>query len=252
MSEHLHRDAGECRLDGAAAAHRAAAAARAAARRRARCRPATGAPVLTNPTPAGVPGPPIGSPGGVPPTNPPVPAGTSPVPGLIPSATPPQTPPAGTQALPGAPGVPPPAGTQPVAGTTPPARDLPAGTPAPPAGAPPAPSTAAQIIVTPPGEFRVAGGPYTVPISVNNASRISVITLSVTYNPAVLRVRTVSDGTFMRQGGVTASFAPRPDRTPDASTSRSHAAATRRAPRARACSPRCCSTPSRPGRARLR
>jgi hypothetical protein len=75
----------------------------------------------------------------------------------------------------------------------------------------PAPSTAAQIIVTPPGEFRVAGGPYTVPISINNASRISVITLSVTYNPAVLRVRTVTDGTFMRQGGVTASFAPRPD-----------------------------------------
>jgi hypothetical protein len=33
----------------------------------------------------------------------------------------------------------------------------------------------------------------------------------VSYNPAVLRVRTVQDGTFMRQGGVTASFAPRPD-----------------------------------------
>jgi hypothetical protein len=66
--------------------------------------------------------------------------------------------------------------------------------------------------VTPPGtEFRVAGGPYTVPISINNASRVSVITLSVTYNPAVLRVRTVQDGTFMRQGGVTASFTPRPD-----------------------------------------
>jgi hypothetical protein len=74
------------------------------------------------------------------------------------------------------------------------------------------PSTATQIIVTPPGtEFRVAGGPYTVPISINNASRISVITLSVTYNPAVLRVRTAQDGTFMRQGGVTASFVPRPE-----------------------------------------
>ena len=29
-------------------------------------------------------------------------------------------------------------------------------------------------------EFRVAGGPYTVPISINNASRISVLTLTVT------------------------------------------------------------------------
>jgi hypothetical protein len=50
-----------------------------------------------------------------------------------------------------------------------------------------------------------------VPLSINNAVRVSVITLSVTYNPAVLRVRTVTDGTFMRQGGVTASFTPRPD-----------------------------------------
>jgi hypothetical protein len=95
---------------------------------------------------------------------------------------------------------------------TPPVRDLPPAPATPPTDAPPASSTAAQIIVTPPGtEFRVAGGPYTAPISINNATRISVITLSITYNPAVLRVRTVQDGTFMRQGGVTASFAPRQD-----------------------------------------
>jgi len=42
-------------------------------------------------------------------------------------------------------------------------------------------------------------------------SRLSAITLTVTYNPAVLRVRTVLDGTFMRQGGVAASFTPRID-----------------------------------------
>ena len=57
--------------------------------------------------------------------------------------------------------------------------------------------------MTPPGtEFRIAGGPYTVPVSINNASRVSVITLTVTFNPNVLRVRTVQDGTFMRQGSV--------------------------------------------------
>jgi hypothetical protein len=33
----------------------------------------------------------------------------------------------------------------------------------------------------------------------------------VSYNPAILRVRTVTDGTFMRQGGITASFTPRID-----------------------------------------
>ncbi len=57
----------------------------------------------------------------------------------------------------------------------------------------------------------MAGGPYTVPVSINNASRVSTLTLTVTFNPNVLRVRTVQDGTFMRQGGVTTSFTPRID-----------------------------------------
>jgi hypothetical protein len=68
------------------------------------------------------------------------------------------------------------------------------------------------VIITPPGtEFRVAGGPYTVPLSINNGSRLSVMTLTVTFSPNTLRVRTVQDGTFMRQGGVTATFTPRID-----------------------------------------
>jgi hypothetical protein len=50
-----------------------------------------------------------------------------------------------------------------------------------------------------------------VPISINNASRLSAITVTVSYNPAILRVRTVQDGSFMRQGGITASFTPRID-----------------------------------------
>ena len=69
----------------------------------------------------------------------------------------------------------------------------------------------AQITITAPQEFRTAGGPYTVPLAVSNASRLSMITLTVTFNPAVLRVRNVQEGTFMRQGGVTANFTPRID-----------------------------------------
>ncbi len=57
----------------------------------------------------------------------------------------------------------------------------------------------------------MASGPSTVPLSVNNASRLSTMTLTVTFNPNVLRVRTVQEGTFMRQGGVTATFTPRID-----------------------------------------
>jgi hypothetical protein len=48
-------------------------------------------------------------------------------------------------------------------------------------------------------------------VSINNAQRLSVITLTITYNPAILRVRTATDGTFLRQGGVTANFTQRKD-----------------------------------------
>jgi general secretion pathway protein D len=139
-----------------------------------------------------------------PPAGTPVPAtGVPPPVPNVPPATPttPAAPPVGQ--------LPPPAG-QPVGapGAVPPARDpavAPAGAPAIPA----APS--AQITVTAPQEFRTAGGPYTVPLAIANASRLSMITLTVTFNPAVLRVRNVQEGTFMRQGGVTANFTPRID-----------------------------------------
>ena len=66
----------------------------------------------------------------------------------------------------------------------------------------------AQVIVTPPGTtFRVGGGPYTVPVSVVNAARLSTVTLTVTFDAALLRVRSVQEGSFMRQGGVTVAFA---------------------------------------------
>ena len=68
----LHRDAGQRRPHRTAAAHRAAA--RGAAGRR-----AGDADRCGRHAPAGVPGPPVGSPAGVPPTNPPAPAGTQPI-----------------------------------------------------------------------------------------------------------------------------------------------------------------------------
>jgi general secretion pathway protein D len=164
--------------------------------------PAAGGQVATPPSipgapPGGVPGPPAAAAPGVPTGQQPVPPGTSPVPAPIgpvterPTFPPPPPPPAGV--------------TPPVE----PVRDP--NQPVPPTPASPS-ATPAQIIVTPPGnEFRVAGGPYTVPVSVNNASRLSTLTLTITYNPAVLRVRNVQEGTFMRQGNVTATFAPRID-----------------------------------------
>jgi general secretion pathway protein D len=68
---------------------------------------------------------------------------------------------------------------------------------------------AAQVSVTAPaGEVRVAAGPYMVPIYVSNVSRASTVTLTVNYNPAVLRMRTVQEGSFLRQGGLNVVFTP--------------------------------------------
>jgi type II secretory pathway component GspD/PulD (secretin) len=70
----------------------------------------------------------------------------------------------------------------------------------------------AQISVTAPaGEVRVAAGPYMVPIYANSVSRASTVTLTVTYNPAVLRMRTVQEGSFMRQAGTNVVFTPNTD-----------------------------------------
>jgi hypothetical protein len=52
----------------------------------------------------------------------------------------------------------------------------------------------------------MGGGPYTVPISIANAARISTIALTFTFDPALLSVRTVQEGSFMRAGGVNAQF----------------------------------------------
>jgi hypothetical protein len=65
----------------------------------------------------------------------------------------------------------------------------------------------AQVLISPPGTaFRIGQGPYTVPLSVVNAARLSTLTLTLTFNPALLRVRSVQEGSFMRSGGITATF----------------------------------------------
>jgi type II secretory pathway component GspD/PulD (secretin) len=88
-------------------------------------------------------------------------------------------------------------------GTTPQGAAAGAPPPAPAAVAP----AGAQVIVTPPGgDFRVGGGPYTVAISATNASRLSGLSLTLTFNPAALRVRAVQEGSFMRAGGAQATF----------------------------------------------
>ena len=57
----------------------------------------------------------------------------------------------------------------------------------------------------------MGGGPYTVPVSMTNATRVSNVTITITFNPAALRVRSVQEGSFLRQGGVNATFTQQVD-----------------------------------------
>jgi general secretion pathway protein D len=122
-----------------------------------------------------------------------IPPGSSPIPGMVmPPPAPPVTPPSNVQ-------VPPPL-------PEPPAAVAPTPAPVPPASPVPPSTPPARISLSPPSEMRVGSGPYTVPISISGASRVSTLTLSITYNPALIRVRNVQEGTFMRQGGIAAAF----------------------------------------------
>ena len=52
----------------------------------------------------------------------------------------------------------------------------------------------------------VGGGPYTVPLLISDASRISTVTLTLIFDPTKLRVTSVQEGSFLRAGGVPVVF----------------------------------------------
>ena len=122
--------------------------------------------------------------------------GTLPQPGVVP-----QTPPA--------PSTTPPLPPQPEAPQQPMLQPEPSPTPAAPQA--PVPSGLRMVVTTPGPEFRLGGGPYTVPISVSDSPRVSTVTVTLTFDPAVLKVRSVQEGSFMRQGGVEAQFTHQED-----------------------------------------
>ena len=163
--------------------------------------PASAAPVVQTPGASAL-RPPAAAPGAVPTGQAAPPAGTSlsappgstPVPGTVLVPTP-------TPAAPVPQAVPEPVPAAPQA----PQASVSASEPAPPPATPGLGT--AQVFLTPPGStFRVGSGPYTVPISVSNVSRLSMVTLTVSFDPTLLRVRAVNEGSFMRSGGASASF----------------------------------------------
>ena len=50
-----------------------------------------------------------------------------------------------------------------------------------------------------------------MPVSVNGVSQLATISLTLFFDPNVLRVRTVQEGSFMRQGGVQVTFTQQVD-----------------------------------------
>ncbi len=133
-----------------------------------------------------------------------VPPGSSPIPGTTAA---PQPAPAPAQPVTATPPVTTPQPVEPLPPAAP--TTVPPPQTAPAAGIPPA--APARITLSPPSEMRVGSGPYTVPITVAGATRLSTLTVSITYNPALVRVRSVQEGTFMRQGGITPAFSQQID-----------------------------------------
>jgi len=180
--------------------------------------PPAAPPITTQPygTPGAalVGGAPVGRP--TPAGTPVVPPGASPIPGTVmmppaqaAAATPPPPPPA--QAAPPV-TTPPPAQATPPAATPPPAGAAPP--PAAPYGLPATPSVGvpAQVTITVPGpEWRVGQGPYTVTLSALNMTRVSTVTLTLTYNPTALKLRSLQEGSFMRAGVPNTAFAQQTD-----------------------------------------
>ena len=56
-------------------------------------------------------------------------------------------------------------------------------------------------------QVTLGSGSYTVPISISGASQLSTLSLSLTFDPEVLRVSTIEEGSFMKQGSVDVTFA---------------------------------------------
>ena len=77
--------------------------------------------------------------------------------------------------------------------------------PAPPAAG--LPGAGADIEVRlPAGPLQVGAGPYTVPLAISDASEVATLTLTLRFDPGLLRVSAVQEGSFMRQGGADVTF----------------------------------------------
>ncbi len=125
----------------------------------------------------------------------PPPAGAAPVPPAQATTTvpPPVAPPAT-----------PPSGGGRAVGIVPVTAGDPVSAPAPP----PATGAARLAVTVPATALQLGGQPYNVPVTLSNAAGLSSVSLTITYNPAVLRATVVNEGNVLRGDGANTSFVP--------------------------------------------
>lgn len=65
-----------------------------------------------------------------------------------------------------------------------------------------------QVTIVPPAmaELALTGGAYTVPIAITGATQLSTLSLSLRFDPDLLSVSTVQEGSFMQQGSAYVTF----------------------------------------------
>jgi general secretion pathway protein D len=56
--------------------------------------------------------------------------------------------------------------------------------------------------------LQAGGGPYTLPIQISGATDVATVALTITFDPSVISAPTVTQGSFMMQGGIIATFVP--------------------------------------------
>ena len=98
----------------------------------------------------------------------------------------------------------PPAGGGRAVGIVPVTAGDPVAAPAPP----PATGPARLAVTVPATPLQMGGQPYNVPVTLSNAAGLSSVSLTITYNPAVLRATVVNEGSVLRGDGARTSFVP--------------------------------------------
>ena len=65
-----------------------------------------------------------------------------------------------------------------------------------------------MAVTVPATPLQMGGQPYNVPVTLSNAAGLSSVSLTITYNPAVLRATVVNEGSVLRGDGARTSFVP--------------------------------------------